>query len=89
MATKRQRNSESWEFVVRRRGVLPKPLYLTFKDPAEGEAYCKRLEALLDRRIVPDEFKRQAGGIVDLSDAIDQCRDKVALSRSGDRLLAQ
>jgi len=89
MATKRQRSSESWEFIVRRRGVLPKPLYLTFKDPEEGEAYCKRLEALLDRGIVPDEFKRQAGGIVDLSDAIDQYRDKVALSRSDDRLLVQ
>ena len=71
MATKRQRSSESWEFVVRRRGVLPKPLYLTFKNPEEGEANCKRLEALLDRGIVPDEFKRQAGGIVNLADAMD------------------
>jgi integrase len=67
--------------------VLPRPLYLTFKDPEEGEAYCKRLEALLDRGIVPDEFKRQAGGIVDLSDAIAEYRDKVALSRPDDRLL--
>jgi len=69
--------------------MLPKPLYLTFKDPEEGEAYCKRLEALLDRGIVPDEFKRQAGGIENLSDAINQYRDKVALSRSDDRLLVQ
>jgi len=30
MATKRRRSSSHWEFVVKRKGVLPKPLYLTF-----------------------------------------------------------
>jgi hypothetical protein len=36
MATKRKRAS-SWEFVVRRKGLLPKPLYLTFATEAEGD----------------------------------------------------
>ncbi|MDT3671809.1 MAG: tyrosine-type recombinase/integrase [Aromatoleum sp.] len=87
MPTKRQRSSKSWEFVVRRRGVLPKPLYLTFRDLEEGEAYCRRLEAMLDRGIVPDEFKRQAGGIVILAEAIEEYRDKMAVSRSDTQLL--
>ncbi|MDN0073992.1 hypothetical protein QU481_03695 [Crenobacter sp. SG2303] len=40
MATKRQRPSGSWEFIVRRKGLLPKPSYLTFETEAEGDAYC-------------------------------------------------
>lgn len=42
-----------WEFVVKRAGLLPKPLYFSFDDKAEGEAYCARIEAMLDRGIVP------------------------------------
>ncbi len=55
MATKRQRNGK-WEFVVKRSGLLPKPIYLTFDDEAEGDAYVRRVEQLLDRGVVPDEF---------------------------------
>lgn len=55
MASKRKRG-DVWEFVVKRAGVLPKPLYLTFRDEAEGDAYCKNLEALLDRGIVPVDY---------------------------------
>lgn len=56
MATKRRRGL-TWHFVVRRAGLLPKPLYLTFPTEEEGDAYCARLERLLDRGIVPDEYK--------------------------------
>lgn len=56
MASKRQKGA-SWEFIVKRSKLLPKPLSLTFKSEAEGDAYCARLEALLDRGIVPTEFE--------------------------------
>lgn len=56
MASKRQRGN-SWEFTVKRSGVLGKPLTLTFGNEAEGDAYCARLEALLDRGIVPDDYQ--------------------------------
>ena len=56
MATKRKRGS-SWEFIVRRKGVLPKPLYLTFASEEEGDRYVKKLEALLDAGVVPEEFR--------------------------------
>lgn len=86
MATKRKRGS-TWEFVVRRKGVLDKPVYLTFADEAEGDAYCARLEALLDRGIVPDELRRQTGGIVTIADAIDGYQAAHAVKPSDDDIL--
>ena len=86
MPAKRKRKT-SWEFVVRRKGLLPRPLYLTFADEAEGDAYCKRLEALLDRGFVPDEFRACGGGLIVLSDAIREYRERVALPRSDEQLL--
>ena len=56
MAGKRQRG-DKWEYVVKRAGLLEKPLYLTFDDEAEGDAYVQRLEKLLDRGIVPTEHQ--------------------------------
>lgn len=55
MATKRFHNGK-WEYRVRRSGVLPRPVYVRFEDEAEGDAYVRRLEALLDRGVVPPEF---------------------------------
>ncbi|HUD42005.1 MAG TPA: site-specific integrase [Dokdonella sp.] len=54
MATKRLRNG-SWYYVVRR-ALLPRPLYLTFRDQAEGDEYVRRLEAQLDRGLIPHEL---------------------------------
>lgn len=62
MATKRMRSSGRWEFIVKRKGLLPAPLYLTFESELEGDAYCTRLEALLDRGIVPPDLVKAAPG---------------------------
>lgn len=56
MATKRQRSNGTWEYRVRKAGVLPRPLYLTFDDETEGDAYVRRVEQLLERGIVPEEL---------------------------------
>lgn len=56
VASKRNRFGR-WEFVVKRAGLLEKPIYLTFDDEAEGDAYVARLERLLDRGIVPTEHE--------------------------------
>lgn len=53
MATKRRRG-DAWQYIVKRAGLLPRPLYLTFDDEAEGDAYVRRLEAQLDRGVLPD-----------------------------------
>lgn len=56
MASKRIKG-KGWEFTVKRAGLLEKPLILTFYDETEGDQYCKNLEALLDRGIIPDQFQ--------------------------------
>jgi integrase len=56
MAFKRDRGS-GWEYVFKKAGVLKKPLYLTFDTEEEGDAYAAKLEALLDRGIVPTEHQ--------------------------------
>ncbi|MGQ3051043.1 MAG: site-specific integrase [Roseateles sp.] len=40
--------------------MLDKPLYLTFESEAEGDSYAARLDALLDRGIVPTEHRADA-----------------------------
>lgn len=71
MAAKRKRG-DSWEYVVKRKGVLPKPISLTFSNEAEGDAYIAHLEKLLDAGIVPDEFRVKANAIVTLDQALLQ-----------------
>lgn len=56
MAGKRQRGN-AWEYVFKKAGVLDRPLYLTFESEEEGDTYAKKLEALLDRGIVPTEHQ--------------------------------
>lgn len=74
MASKRRRG-ESWEFTVKRSGLLDKPLTLTFRDEQEGDEYCRKLESLLDRGIVPEEY-RPDSRILTVADLIDRyCRD--------------
>lgn len=60
MATSRQRSSGTWEFTVKRKLLLPKPLFFTFDTHDEGVAYCQKLEAMLDNGIIPPEFQTRA-----------------------------
>lgn len=69
MASKPRKKGDKWEFVVKRAGVLEKPLYLSFDTIDEGETYCANLERLLARGIVPAEARPKEvvptiGGIV-------------------------
>lgn len=56
MPTKRRRG-DAWHYTIKRAGLLDRPVYLSFDDEDEGDEYCKRLEALLDRGVVPDELR--------------------------------
>ena len=89
MATKRKRSSSSWEFIIRRKGLLPKPVYLTFSDEKEGDEYVKRVEALLDRGVVPPELLAdRADSVKTLADAIRAYRLAVAVPATDAALLA-
>lgn len=56
MSTKRMRPNGRWEFRIRSR-LLPRPVYLSFDDEAEGDAYVRRIEQLLARGVVPPELQ--------------------------------
>lgn len=58
MAGKKQFPNGTWQYTFKKAGVLGKPLYLTFDSEEEGDSYAKKLEALLDRGIVPTEFRQ-------------------------------
>lgn len=55
MATMRVRNGK-FQYIVKRKKLLPKPVHLTFDSQSEGDAYVAELESLLDRGIVPVEL---------------------------------
>ncbi len=62
MATKRFRNGK-YQYVVKNKKLLPKPLYLTFDNEADGDAYITELEEFLAKGIVPNEFQSDGASI--------------------------
>lgn len=70
MAGKKKLPNGSTQYVVKKAGLLPKPLYFTFADEKEGDAYVARVEALLARGIIPADmqpkFKSRILNIQDL-----------------------
>lgn len=88
MSTSRQRASGTWEFIIKRKGVLPRPLSLTFDTKAEGEREVARIEAMLDRGIVPQGVAKQGEPEVKtIPDAIREYRAVVAVGASDNPLL--
>ncbi|BCB27021.1 integrase [Sulfurimicrobium lacus] len=86
MATKRKRGP-SWEYIIRRKGVLPRPISLTFSDEKEGDAYAARVEAMLDRGIVPPEFEEKGKAPKTLADVIRAYHKAVHVPDTDGRLL--
>lgn len=60
MAGKKQFPNGTWQFTVKKAGVLDKPIYITSKTEAEGAREAAKLEALLDRGIVPTQHQAPA-----------------------------
>lgn len=85
MAGKRERQNGTWEYVFKRTGVLPKPVYFTFDTEAEGDAYAARAEALLDKGIIPPEM--QAGRVKTLDDLCELYGSTVTMALSEAELL--
>lgn len=69
MAGKKQFPNGTWQYTFKRAGVLDKPIYLTFESEQEGDAYAQKLEALLERGIVPTEFRGQEK-VISLNDLV-------------------
>ena len=86
MATVRKRGSR-FEYVVKRQGLLPKPIYLSFDSKEEGDAYCAHLEALLDQGIVPEAFVNKDPGPRTVADLMDEYLKRVSAKPDDQRLL--
>lgn len=90
MATKRKRG-DRWEFTVKRKKLLDKPVSMTFDSEAEGDAYCARLEQQLDAGIIPPELADRNSGlerIATISQAIRRYELAVPVPES-DRLVLE
>lgn len=87
MATKRLRPSGTWEYIIRRSKLLPKPLSLTFQTEEEGDAYVARLEQLLDAGIVPTDVIEQREMISTTLDAIREYLRRVSVPDSDAQVL--
>jgi len=59
MASKRKKGAR-WEFVIKRAGLLERPVYLTFDTEEEGDTFCRNVEALLDQGIVPHDIRPES-----------------------------
>lgn len=59
MAGIKQFPNGTWQYTFQKKGLLEKPIYMTFATREEGDAYAERLERLLDRGIIPTEHKPQ------------------------------
>jgi integrase len=66
VATKRARHNGTWQYIVKRKGLLPKPMYLTFDNEDEGDRYVAALEAQLDAGLPPSAWaeKQEEFGLV-------------------------
>lgn len=87
MSTKRMRPSGTWEYIIRRKGILPRPLSLTFDTEEEGDAYVRRLEQMLDAGILPEDLVARRSELVTVEDAIRSYMTKVSLPTSDVSLL--
>lgn len=87
MATKRQRASGSWEYIFKKKGLLPKPISLSFESESEGDEYARKLDALLNAGIVPSEFQERADIPATIGQAIKSYMLDVAVPDSDSRLL--
>lgn len=87
MASKRSRGT-SWEYIIKRKGLLPKPISLTFHDETEGDVYVAHLEKLLDAGIVPEEFKRNSAAVIsNIGQAIEQYQSAVHITADDQQIL--
>ncbi len=86
MATKRRRG-KSWQYTIRRANLLPQPVYLTFSSESEGDEYVRRLEAILDRGIVPEELANTKAAAKDLRSQVSEYRGAQHISVDDEQLL--
>lgn len=85
MAGKRERQNGTWEFIFKRKGLLPEPVYFTFDTEEEGDRYAERAEEMLARGVVPLEM--QGGKVRSLDGFCELYEEAVRMVKSEADLL--
>ncbi|KIA80741.1 hypothetical protein QR66_08870 [Chromobacterium piscinae] len=67
---------------------MPRPVSFTFEREEEGDNYCARLEALLDRGIVPPELLHEKPDLATIGDALRDYLVNVSVAESDKPVLA-
>lgn len=88
MASYRKRPNGTIEAVIKRSGLLPRPVSMTFDSDAEARRVCERIEALLDQGIVPPELgKETREAVATLGALIREYLKAVVVTPDDDSLL--
>jgi integrase len=88
MASYRTRSNGTVEAVIKRSGLLPRPVSMTFDSEVEARRVCERIEALLDQGIVPPELGKETREAVStLGALIREYLKAVAVTPDDDSLL--
>lgn len=69
MAGVKQFPNGTWQYTFTRAGLLERPIYKTFQSKEEGDAFAERVEALLDKGIIPGELQHNSR-ILTISDLV-------------------
>lgn len=86
MATKRKRGS-TWEYVFRRKGLMPKPKSFTFDSEKEGDRFAEQAEALLNAGVLPPGFETVKTDVDKFGDVIREYIRSVCIKADDDAKL--
>lgn len=86
MATKRLRGSK-FEYTIRHKALLKRPVYLRFADEREGDDYVRRAEALLAQGVLPVELAEKAEDLETCHQLLEAWQGTRTLSAADDAIL--
>lgn len=82
-----QQRGDKFQYRITAKGILPKPVFLTFDSREEGDPYVARLEALIRQGIVPPELIDDNKEFVVVGDLIRTYIKTVAIKEDDKELL--
>ncbi|MDR2836978.1 MAG: site-specific integrase [Azonexus sp.] len=82
-----QRRGDKFQYRIVAKGVLPKPVFLTFDTKEEGDQYVARLEALIRQGIVPPELVEKNREFLTVGEVIAEYRRLVSIKEDDKTLL--
>lgn len=73
--------------MIKRAGLLLQPVCMSFASEAEGDEYVRRLEALLDRGVVPEDMANNKAVAKGLRSQVTEYRSAQHISVDDEQLM--